>query len=1488
MENGQDKKSTVTLNNAGKLQEPETPIREEKVTNSDGSIEIVKYKFLGWYLNDDEKVNFEDYIVKDDVTIYAKWNKILDLDNLVDKSVNNIKANNYFSATYENTLSKLDITLEQRMPKFADVLEQSNIFEFIKDILNNKEIESVTIGLDKIEGITLNANNTEILENITEWLSKNSQDIFEKADFNEVILGDLDQKTILFTVKLNGNVQLQNGENFKTYKMSFDAYPITVTLDYGYKEEGQNENKKTTVILETAGKITEPEIPTRNDDTITDEKGSTKIIKYKFVGWFYETVDNNGETSNKQMDFENGIVIDNVTLYAKWEQEETLVVKTVDLDSIVDKQIKAIPGNDCFSSTYNVGTDTVNVEIKQRIPKISDNITKLNVFQAITNILNSYDVQSITISADKIDKLTINTSEEASLNKIYEWINNNCLKMFEKEDFNDVILGDLSGKTFLVTINLSNNAKLENEETSKTYKVIFKAYPIKVTLDYGYKEEGQDENKILVKTLENAGILKDYEIPARNGYRFLGWYKKEDEQVLEQEFDFSSIIYDNINLVAKWFKVVNLDDLVCKTLENADGNDELDSIYQKEENQIVVKINHKSTKFSDALINSDLVQLLEKLVTDENIKTVTITKEGINPLNITGNLEEILNWFNENSSKLLGKESINDAILSDLSDKMFSINIKLKDNTELEDRKTEKTYNVIFKISQIVVTYDYGYDNKKDEVILEKDSVIEEPDTPVRDSYKFLGWYTSLNSDELFDFKNNFVKEDITLYAKWAKIVDIDADVKKYMDTISSNSIIKSVFNLNYSANERNLNIQGINEDTTLRELLYNSKVVENLINCIDLKDDRTVSIVLNKNEKQINYATYTFPLSDKAKMEHDITELVFNLFDNFYNCKIGYLTGRTLKITIKLDKDKSIQNDNSTEKTYTIKFLQPILKNEIDPVGDIINGNVINSNIYNVKNEGNNNIVITPKHSNDKLSQISDMSIYNAIANLINNNQIEKINMKYGDNNTTIDLKSVIKDKTAQGVKSYFATNWSKICCCKEDCCINGKCNWNTATNNCLIDGSNLTFEIKLINTSKFSFSGKNSEIYNISFKRSTVVVTFEDRRDSIGYLSITVPEGLPINENIYDKRLLQYEGHEFKYWCTDSACTNQYIFGKYPVTENLTLYSSYYTIINTDKEIQDKIKSSRIGNIFSEVYSETSRTKNISIILKTGTKDITEILNSAIASTLNNELANGYIDRIEVNYNNKSVSITQANKDSVMSTILSEISGKNIKLPLTSSAANTSTIGKIVGVTPVTIKVIYNKDKVKFDSKMTLVNNYTTTYNIAFNRIVTYDEMYAYGADIIKSRINVNADIKNKISGRVDKSNIYINVSRCMKTIAMNVIPGSGIKTALLDFLNTDCIKGIYLWETNDSHNYKYPSMTRQQAVYLTYKDINVDDIFELYDKFSNAFGGCENLPLRRFVSSSYNIKIMVQLDLADNCRWENGKPLTYTIMAEDVPVE
>ena len=48
--------------------------------------------------------------------------------------------------------------------------------------------------------------------------------------------------------------------------------------------------------------------------------------------------------------------------------------------------------------------------------------------------------------------------------------------------------------------------------------------------------------------------------------------------------------------------------------------------------------------------------------------------------------------------------------------------------------------------------------------------LLEVPQPPTREGYRFTGWYTDASCFELWDTDNRAIEEDVTLYAGWEKI----------------------------------------------------------------------------------------------------------------------------------------------------------------------------------------------------------------------------------------------------------------------------------------------------------------------------------------------------------------------------------------------------------------------------------------------------------------------------------------------------------------------------------------------------------------------------------------------------------------------------------------------------------------------------------------------------------------------------------------------
>ena len=50
------------------------------------------------------------------------------------------------------------------------------------------------------------------------------------------------------------------------------------------------------------------------------------------------------------------------------------------------------------------------------------------------------------------------------------------------------------------------------------------------------------------------------------------------------------------------------------------------------------------------------------------------------------------------------------------------------------------------------------------------DELLEVPEPPTREGYRFTGWYTDTACFDLWDVENRTIEQDMTLYAGWEKL----------------------------------------------------------------------------------------------------------------------------------------------------------------------------------------------------------------------------------------------------------------------------------------------------------------------------------------------------------------------------------------------------------------------------------------------------------------------------------------------------------------------------------------------------------------------------------------------------------------------------------------------------------------------------------------------------------------------------------------------
>lgn len=148
----------------------------------------------------------------------------------------------------------------------------------------------------------------------------------------------------------------------------------------------------------------------------------------------------------------------------------------VDTDQMVNTAMDKL-STTLFDKVNDVQNDTVTINVKtdQLKQKVTQGMAS-GVFPMLNNLLkeNNGKIESIDFAYDGI-KLTL--GKELDINKLVEWLKENCQKIFGK-DLNNVILADLLDKEFTATINLGESdtksyVSKNNGTTKETYTIKF-------------------------------------------------------------------------------------------------------------------------------------------------------------------------------------------------------------------------------------------------------------------------------------------------------------------------------------------------------------------------------------------------------------------------------------------------------------------------------------------------------------------------------------------------------------------------------------------------------------------------------------------------------------------------------------------------------------------------------------------------------------------------------------------------------------------------------------------------------------------------------------------------------------------------------------------------------------------------------------------------------------------------------------------------------
>lgn len=351
-------------------------------------------------------------------------------------------------------------------------------------------------------------------------------------------------------------------------------YTVSFDTDGGSTVESQ------TVV--TGNKATKPAVnPTK--------KG------YNFVGWYTDN------TYTTEFDFENTIITDNTTIYAKFE--DTSIIR---LNGYTFNKISTLEG--LTTGYYVIGGYISNSnEYKYMISDM--NTTKS--FKSSDNPTEFYEIKlkgnSVTIKNSKNMYIISNTEKSVSLSEK------------EKTIFTPVVNADGFKLKVTGSLNFQFNpsAKIFTSYTSKQQDLtLFKAQNVK---PFYVTFKGPNNEELNKEEMLPHQKAPEFEAPNKPGHKFMGWYN----EATDAKYDFTTELSEETVLVAKYEALTP-----AELFEQLEIKNQLAYHWQTEDGT-TYKIDNVSLRFG--------VNLTEEMKSLEGVKVGAILakKEDVANINLS-------------------------------------------------------------------------------------------------------------------------------------------------------------------------------------------------------------------------------------------------------------------------------------------------------------------------------------------------------------------------------------------------------------------------------------------------------------------------------------------------------------------------------------------------------------------------------------------------------------------------------------------------------------------------------------------------------------------------------------------------------------------------------------------------------------------------------------------------------------------------------------
>lgn len=482
---------------------------------------------------------------------------------------------------------------------------------------------------------------------------------------------------------------------------------------------------------------------------------------YRFDGWYKDV------NLNQPWDFENDTVTENITLYAKWTAvftvtfsltilPETIEPLTVEAGSKLEKTEALQPTAEGyrFDGWYKDTQYTQLWDFDK--DTVTENITLYAKWTALFTV-----TFVVTYIGAAIEPLTVAEGSKLEDSEALHPISNGWHfegwykdeQLTEKWDFNRDI----------VTENMTLYAKWQ-EVTDGTHVVTF-----------NLSGQGPD----FYRYPASGSILEIPEDPqpAEVGYSFSGWYR-DQEYTQPWNFD-TDVVTADITLYAKWTEIfcTVIFDFQGQGTNVTQSNIKYGSLLTQTAELTPTAEGYlflgwyKDASFNEAwdfatdTVMADMTlyarwQRVYTVTFDLGGKGTNIVKHDIYEGALLTKTEDLTptatgfhfeGWYKDPEWKEIWNFN-KDTVTGDLT--LYAKWKEIKENQ----------YIVTFCLSGHGEDF-YDY--------VDQDAKLKEPDEPTEEGWQFLNWYTDEEFHETWDFKEDKVTENLTLYAKWAQLTSL-------------------------------------------------------------------------------------------------------------------------------------------------------------------------------------------------------------------------------------------------------------------------------------------------------------------------------------------------------------------------------------------------------------------------------------------------------------------------------------------------------------------------------------------------------------------------------------------------------------------------------------------------------------------------------------------------------------------------------------------